>query len=157
MGHEQDATSDLSEPEDEPESPYDGDVDTESHFSAESFNQASACPNTLNTQDPASYAGRSLSEDDKLKLRTSTWKKPTNFVFPVRSGRRFNPRWLVNRPWLRYSIRNDSIYCNSCVCFLGKKVILSDTSRVKATKLLKKEWLYFCSRHVSLPQILALC
>ena len=68
------------------------------------------------THDPAGYMGKSLSEDDKLQLLTSTWKTPT-YKFPVTSGRRFNPTWLINRPWLRYSVKNDSIFCISCLCF----------------------------------------
>ena len=33
------------------------------------------------------------------------------------AGRKFNPTWLSSRPWLRYSVKNDSLYCISCVCF----------------------------------------
>ena len=33
------------------------------------------------------------------------------------AGRKFNPSWLSSRPWLRYSMKNDSLYCISCVCF----------------------------------------
>ena len=134
--------------------------------------------NTLDvdSHDPASYAGRSLTEDDKLELLTCTWKIRANFEFPVTFGR-FNPNWLAKRPWLRYSIKTDSVYCIPCVCFsgtsdspfvstgyrnwkkaLGKKIaILSSISLVKITKLLRNEQLYFCSKHINLEQTLVLC
>ena len=37
--------------------------------------------------------------------------------FPVTAGRKFNPNWLSPRPWLRYSMKNDSLCCVSCICF----------------------------------------
>ena len=67
--------------------------------------------------DPALYEGRRMSEDDKLLFLKSTCKPLSGLKFPVTSGRRFNPTWLEGRPWLRYSIRNDSLYCTSCMCF----------------------------------------
>ena len=36
--------------------------------------------------DPAIYAGKSLSDDEKLLLLTHTWKAPSTFKFPVTSG-----------------------------------------------------------------------
>lgn len=33
------------------------------------------------------------------------------------SERRFNPHWLAGRPWLHYSVKNDSAYCVVCLCF----------------------------------------
>ena len=67
--------------------------------------------------DPASYAERELSDDDKLELLTSTSSAPADFCFPVTSGQRFNPKWLTDRPWLRYSMGKDCIFCISCLCF----------------------------------------
>ena len=52
--------------------------------------------------DPAIYARKRLSEDEKLQLLTYTWKVPSTFKFPVTSDRRFNPSWLTDRPWLHY-------------------------------------------------------
>ena len=71
--------------------------------------------NEIDPYDPALYEGRRLSEDEKLLLLTNTWKPPCTFKFPVTSGRRFNPAWLIGRPWLRYSITNDSLFCISCM------------------------------------------
>ena len=86
----------------------------------DSLSGVSGSINTLNQadiHDPASYAGKRLSEDDKQLLLTYTWKVPATFKFPATSGQRFNPSWLVNRPWLRYSVRNDSLFYIPCMCF----------------------------------------
>ena len=58
-----------------------------------------------------------MSEDDKLLLLTSTSNPLGGLKFPSTSGRRFNRTWPEGRPWLRYSIRNDGLYCTSCMCF----------------------------------------
>ena len=44
---------------------------------------------------------------------------PIQYRFPVTAGRKFNPSWLFSRPWLRCSMKNDSLYCISCICFGG--------------------------------------
>ena len=89
---------------------YDGDVDTESYLSTSS---SSATEIT----DPATYAGKSLTDQNKFELLTSSVSLPRQYRFPVTAGRKFNPSWLSSRPWLRYSMKNDSLYCISCVCF----------------------------------------
>ena len=92
------------------------DLDTEDHVSTDASNQALTRPITFSNHDPASYIGRHLSDDDGLQLLTSSLKLPPDYELPVTCGR-FNPSWLVNRPWLRYSIKNNGIYCIYCVCF----------------------------------------
>ena len=82
------------------------------------FSEASQSSNTPNLHDPANYVGKQLSDNDKVMLLTHIWKPPSEtFKFPVTSGRRFNPSWLVDRLWLCYSVTNDSVFCSSCVCF----------------------------------------
>ena len=71
----------------------------------------------LDPNDPTYYVGKRLSDDDKFKLLTSRFEFPNNFNFPVTLGRRFNPIWMASRAWLRYSIKNDRAYYNSCLCF----------------------------------------
>ena len=67
--------------------------------------------------DPALLVGKHpLSDDAKLTLLTSKFNCPSNFVFPATSGR-FNLSWTVHRPWLRYSMSNNSAYCLPCLCF----------------------------------------
>ena len=94
---------------------YDGNVDTERYFSACSsvVDGSSVCSIT----DPTSYAGRSLTDQDKFQLLTSSMNLPRQYRFPVTAGRKFNPSWLFSRPWLHYSMKNDSLYCSSCICF----------------------------------------
>ena len=70
-----------------------------------------------NPYDPASYVGKRLSDDDRLQLLSTKNNLPDSFEYPVTSGRRFNPRWLAGRPWLHYSVKNDSAYCVVCLCF----------------------------------------
>ena len=60
-----------------------------------------------------------------MLLLTYAWKTPATFNLPVTSGWGFNPNWLVSRPWLRYSIRNDSVFCISCMCFSGSPFVSS--------------------------------
>ncbi len=80
--------------------------------------ETSESTNIPNVHDPASYVGKRLSDDDKVMLLTHAWRPPSdNFKYPVTSGRRFNPSWLVDRPWLHYSVTNDSVFCSSCMCF----------------------------------------
>jgi len=77
-------------------------------------------PNYFDSNDPAHFVGKQpLSDDAKLTLLTSKLNCPTDFVFPATAGRRFNLTWTVHRPWLRYSIANNSAYCLSCLCFAG--------------------------------------
>ena len=96
----------------------DGDVDTESYFSALSSSAADGS-SVCSITDPANYAGRSLTDQDKFQLLTSSMNLPRQYRFPVTAGHKFNPSWLFSRPWLRYSMKNDSLYCISCICFGG--------------------------------------
>ena len=67
--------------------------------------------------DPVDYAKKDSVEGDKMKLLRSESKLTDKF--PSTSGRRFNQNWLQNRLWLHYSIKNDSAYCVSSLCFQG--------------------------------------
>ena len=102
--------SDLSEDD------SNSDTDTPGRVHVNTDQQA---PHSRSSFEPANYAGRKLSDDDddKLQLLTSTSNIPAGFCFPVTSGRRFNPNWLTDRPWLRYSMGKDCIFCVSCICF----------------------------------------
>ena len=95
---------------------YDGDIETESCLSASS-SSATDGSNLCGFTDPANYADRSLTDQDKYELLTSSVNLPRVYRFPVTAGRKFNPSWLFSRPWLHYSMKNDSLYCRSCLCF----------------------------------------
>ena len=55
-----------------------------------------------------------------MKLLTNPFTPPPEFKFPITGGRRFLMSWMDSRPWIRYSVQNDSIFCSYCVCF-GKE------------------------------------
>ena len=156
--------SDLSEND------SNSDTDTPGHVHVNTDQQTSlnTAPHSL---DPASYVGRKLSDDDRLQLLTSTSNILAGFCFPVTSGRRFNPNWLINRPWLRYSMGKDCIRV-SCVCFsalsdspfvlsgyrnwkkaMGKKSgYIDQHTRSDSHRLADEKLLYFY-KHVSLVLI----
>ena len=108
--------------------------------------------------DPASYTERSLTDQDKFQLLTSSMNLPRQYRFPVTTGRKFNPSCLFSRSWLRYSMKNDSCIVSlafalvvTCLhlcplaleigkkCWEGDIAILSSISVVRATRLLKKK------------------
>ena len=70
--------------------------------------------------DPANYAALTHPDDDhRLRFLSdmANFKPTADFVFPVRKCRKYNTRWEEKRPWLRYSLENDSAFCTSCLCF----------------------------------------
>ena len=66
---------------------------------------------------PANYTGKTLPDDQKLELLTVKVSFPHGFKFPTTAGRRFQLSWMEKRPWLHYSIRNDTAHCIYCICF----------------------------------------
>ena len=65
------------------------------------------------------YTGKTLSEDHnyKLELLTVKFSFPHGFKFPTTAGRRFQLSWIEKRPWLCYSIKNETAHCICCICF----------------------------------------
>lgn len=75
-------------------------------------------PNTGIILDPATFDNREITDDEKLKLlSTKIWLPDKSYTYPATKGRRFNPKWVDDRQWIRYSVKNDSVYCISCFCF----------------------------------------
>ena len=127
--------------------------------------------------DPALYVRKhsSLKVDDKLTLLTSKFKCPPNFVFPATSGRRCRLSWTVNRPWLHYSVSNDSAYCLPCLCFasvdtespfssmgfnkwkkaLGKKSSLDKHKESEAHKLADEKACLFLKTQLDVASLMA--
>ena len=58
---------------------YDSDVDTESYFSTLSSSAADGL-SVCSITDPASYAGRSLTDQDKFQLLTSSMNLPRQYI-----------------------------------------------------------------------------
>ena len=120
---------------------YDGDVDTESYFlsaCSSAVDGSSVCSIT----DPASYSGRSLTEQYKFQLLTSSMNLPRQYRFPVTASRKSNPSWLFSRPWLRYCMKNDSLYCSSCICFGGAVSPFVSTGFRNWKKALRRRYSY---------------
>ena len=135
-------------------------------YSADSSSGEASCSgSSTNEIDPYDPAGRRLSEDEKILLLTNT---PCTFKFPVTSALRFNPAWLMGRPW---SITNDRLFCISCMCFgsssespfvlrIGKKLLVkvgisTSISVVNTTRLQMKRQPHFYIL-VNLAQIFCL-
>lgn len=59
----------------------------------------------VDPNDPADFARKHLSDDDKFKLLTLNIEIPGKFKFPLTLGTRFNPTWIASRPFLRYCIK----------------------------------------------------
>lgn len=83
---------------------------------------ADPSPCVRDPNDPANYTGKTLSEDQKLELLTVKFSFPHAFELPTTAGRRFQPSWMEKRPWLHYSIRNDTGHCIYCICFSNNTV-----------------------------------
>ena len=83
---------------------------------------ADPSPCVRDPNDPANYTGKTLSDDQKLELLTVKFSFPHGFKFPTTAGRRFQLSWMEKRPWLRYSIRNDTAHCIYCICFSNNTV-----------------------------------
>ncbi|XP_061181206.1 zinc finger MYM-type protein 1-like [Saccostrea echinata] len=62
-----------------------------------------------------------LVKETKMKILTCQWENPHTFDFPARDfgnrRRRLSAKWLLDHPWLRYSIQDDALYCGPCVLF----------------------------------------
>ena len=63
----------------------------------------------------------SFNDAEKEKMVTNHFKPGKGFVFPTTffagKNRRFNPAWLEERSWLRYSNSQDGGYCLPCAIF----------------------------------------
>ena len=80
-------------------------------------------PSVHDVHDPALYISKKLSDDDKVSFLTSKFILSQNFKYPVTAGRKFNPSWMQDRPWLRYSVAKDKAFCAYCICFAANKNI----------------------------------
>lgn len=70
--------------------------------------------------DPANFGEKERSDENYMISFLSDAAKFTpsaHFKYPVRNGRRYIQSWEADRPWLRYSVKNDSCFCSYCLCF----------------------------------------
>ena len=89
---------------------------------------AGAVSNTYSDpNDPANFC---FTDEAMIKLLITPFAPPPEFKFPATGGRRFAMLWAASRPWIRYSVQNDSIVCSYCVCF-GEKNTDSESPFVK--------------------------
>ena len=73
----------------------------------------------------------------RSKLELINHSPGHNFIYPTKylhgCNRRFKPEWVINHPWLHYSIAEDGVYCKACALFAP-----SDISRQKLGSLVSK-------------------
>ena len=58
-----------------------------------------------------------LTDQEKYDVLCQVWKPDPSYVFPARSGRRFQYQWFATFPWLAYSEMLDGAFCINCVLF----------------------------------------
>jgi hypothetical protein len=80
-------------------------------------------PFVHDVHDPALYISKKLSDDDKVSFLTSKYILSQNFTYRVTDGRKFNPTWMQDRPWLQYSVAKDKAFCAYCIFFAANKNI----------------------------------
>ena len=70
--------------------------------------------------DPAAYIDKSVDDNEKLRILNEKWVPPVKFNFPVTGGRKYNPQWENEHPWLRYSISKEAAYFIYWILFGAK-------------------------------------
>jgi hypothetical protein len=60
---------------------------------------------------------RELSDFTRRSVLSGCDRRPTDYQFPQRQGRRYNPTWEQQFKWLRYSASLDAAFCAPCVVF----------------------------------------
>ena len=56
----------------------------------------------VDANDPVSFVGRRLTDDEKLSLLTSKSVLPKGYKIKAIGGGRFQESWTEERPWLFY-------------------------------------------------------
>ncbi|XP_048727017.1 zinc finger MYM-type protein 1-like [Ostrea edulis] len=82
--------------------------------------------NFTHHEDPIKFIDRNLTEYERQQLLEHKWVPDSKFRYPVNEqGRRYNNSWEEKRPWLRYSLSNESAFCAYCIAF---PVTVSETN-----------------------------
>ena len=71
----------------------------------------------MDANDPVSFVGRRLTDDEKFPLLSSIFVLPRGSKIEATGGRRFRESWTEERPLLRYSVSEKKAFCLSCICF----------------------------------------
>lgn len=77
-----------------------------------------------NSSDISLFIGKKTTDEEKYKLIKNRWMPTDDFKFPS-SGKRnlkFQRNWLIEFPWLTYSIKSDSAFCQFCALFCCEDV-----------------------------------
>ena len=74
-------------------------------------------PKQVDCNDLATISSHNLlSDEQKYQILTSTPHQLN--VYPLNSQkRRFQPRWMEDFPWIRYSLSADGVFCAPCFLF----------------------------------------
>ncbi len=67
--------------------------------------------------DPVTYCGRRVSNNEKLQLLNNRWVPPPTFAFPISGGHKYNQVWEHDHSWLQYSVSTDAAFCSYCILF----------------------------------------
>lgn len=71
--------------------------------------------------DIANYVGCRLPNEEKLKVRDSIWKPPSDYAFHSADckgfKRHFQFEWLNKFKWLAYSDKEKGVFCKTCLFF----------------------------------------
>lgn len=78
----------------------------------------------MQTNDIGFYEERKCTDDEKYYLLKNRWMPEENYNFPVSSIRnlKFQRSWLLEFPWLVYSIKHDAAFCQYCYFFAPRDV-----------------------------------
>ena len=66
------------------------------------------------------YIDKTFDDNEKFRILNEKWVSPTNFSFPIVAGRKYNPQWESEYPWLHYSVTKNAAYCVYCILFGNK-------------------------------------
>ena len=73
----------------------------------------------MDANDPVSFVGRRLTDDENFSLLTSIFVLPKSYKIEATGGIRFRESWTEERPWLRYSVYEKKVFCLSCIYFVN--------------------------------------
>lgn len=92
--------------------------ESENQYPNEFQGKTAAVPVTYSDPNDPAKACLTLPDQTMINLLTDHFTPSDEFKFPVTCGRlSVQISWMNSRPWIRYRVQNDSIFCCYCVCF----------------------------------------
>ena len=77
---------------------------------------------TIPIFDIGRFANRKLTDDERMKVLTETWRPDEDYKFPLLEKFKkrklyFRHQWFRDYPWLSYSSLEEGAFCIPCVAF----------------------------------------